>query len=460
MDLDYKYYCNEEYPFPMSFMNALPYLRYFTNVTALHIRFEEHCGNPENDVWRDIDETYELRYKVLDTVFHCATGMWTLEKQLKIDEVLGRRFYNEYTEDVEDDEDYEDDGDDKKRDYSGQDRDFTGACFPLRELTIANLADYSDYCIEGSEAWKTLMSLPSLVDLKLLITTEEDEAAPENSIYFTEKYDFFDSLPSTWLCVDMTQRLRVLSLYFKDYWGWFPIMDFRNCGEESPFPQPKVLALGNYVFTHEWQVEWFSKLGSENSSGGLEELYLDDCPILHHARQNDVCEGGYPDRAAVSNQQDYNPSEHYFSIRWHSILSHWKDSMKGLKVFRMGHGSWVHQSETYTTITEDPDYADLDTDVLQYRLSHNVHRSFAFPANDEYVDVTDGYLRQPEKWRQGEGLDDRRETRLTYIDYDIGVGPSAWLEMRNTTRQEPEEGTAKKDDVAWDAMMAAIEARR
>ena len=449
MDLDYEYYCNEDYPFPLSFMNALPYLRYFTNVTALHIRFEEHCGN--HDLGYDIDETYELRYKVLDTVFHCATGIWTLEKQLKIDEVLGRTFYGRY------DEDY------KKCDYDGQDIDFTGACFPLRELTVANLADYSDRHLEGSKAWKILMALPSLVDLKLFITTEEDDAAPENSIYYTEKYDFFDSLPSTWLCVDMTQRLRVLSLYFKDYWGWFPVMDFRNCGEESPFPQLKVLALGNYVFTHEWQIEWFSKLGSENSSGGLEELYLDDCPILHHARQNDVCEGGYPDRAVVSNQQDYNPSEHYFSIRWHSLLSHWKGSMKGLKVFRMGHGSWGHQSETYTTITDDPDYADLDTDVLKYRLSHNVHKSFAFPATDAYVHVTDGYLREPEKWRQGEGLDDRRETRLTYIDYDIGTGPSPWLETRDTTRQEdvePEEGTAKKDDVAWDAIMATIKGRR
>jgi len=68
-----------------------------------------------------------------------------------------------------------------------------------------------------------------------------------------------------------------------------------------------------------------------------------------------------------------------------------------------------------------------------------------------------------EKWRHGEGLDDRRETRLTYIDYDIGTGPSAWLETSKTegTKDvEPEEGTAKKDDAAWDAMMAAIKARR
>ena len=245
--------------------------------------------------------------------------------------------------------------------------------------------------------------------------------------------------------------------------GVVSVMDFRNLGEEFPFPQLKVFALGKFEFSHEWQIEWFSKLGCKNGSGGLEELYLDDCPILYHARQNDVCENGYPDSSRILARGAYDPTHHYFSIRWHSVLSHWKDSMSGLKVLCMGHGSWWGQSEMYTTVTEDPDYADLDTDVLEYRLSHNVHRTFACPASDAYVHVTDGYLREPEKWRRGQGLDDRRETRLTYIDYDIGMGPSAWLKTRNTTRQEdvePKEATAKKDDVAWDAMMAAIKARR
>ncbi|KAJ4128861.1 hypothetical protein NW768_007383 [Fusarium equiseti] len=441
--LEWEYHCNEEYPFPVAFMNALPYLRYFTNSIVGILR-------TMSDVILMRRTSCGTKYKVLDTIFHCATGMWTLEKQLKIDEVF-------FAERMFGDEDAE------KCDYSDQDPKFTGACFPLRELTIANLADYSDCRFEESEAWKTLMALPSLVDLKLFITTEEDEAAPENSVYLTEKYDFFHSLPSTWLCPDMTQRLRVLSLYFKDYWGWFPVMDFRNYGEEYPFPQLKVFALGNFTFSHEWQIEWFSKLGSKNRSGGLEELYLDDCPILHHAIQNDVCEGGYPDTAVISSQRDYNPTEHHFSIRWHGVLSHWKDSMKGLKVFRMGHGSWWGpQSETYTTITDDPDYADLDKDVLQYRLSHKVHRSFAYPAADK--NATDKDPRKPERWRHGEGLDNRRQTRLTYIDYDIGIGPSPWLETDKSrwAKQEdiePEEGTAKKDDAAWDAMMAAIEAR-
>lgn len=46
----------------------------------------------------------------------------------------------------------------------------------------------------------------------------------------------------------------------------------------SPLPNVRVLTLRNYGFSHDWQVEWIASLGSDNGRGGLEELYLDDCP--------------------------------------------------------------------------------------------------------------------------------------------------------------------------------------
>ncbi|GKU07881.1 f-box protein [Fusarium langsethiae] len=438
IDLEWEYARNETYPFPTPFMNALPYLRYFTRATALHIRFEEHCGKAEGMYDLDIAETYLFRYKVLDTIFHCAAGLWTLEKQLKMDEEL-------------DEERYMDEGD-EKCDYSDQDLEFRGSCFALQELTIANLADYADADITDSEAWQTIMALPTLVDFKVFIASEEDEAAPENAVYFEEKYEFFDSLHLTWLSPNLTQNLRVLSLYFKDYWGWCPVMDLRSCGYDSPFPQLKVLALGNYVFSHDWQVEWFPKIGKENGSGGLKELYLDDCPILFHARQNGgVDESGYPDYLTVTRRDAYHPQDLDFPLRWHRVLAQWKDSMKGLKVFRMGHGSWWYRPErTFQLLSDDPEYTNLDHSVLDYRLLHNTHRTFACPAPSE----EEG---QPEKWRHGAGLDDQRETRMKYIEYNIGVGPTPWLE--DDQEAELEEDTADKDDVAWDAMITAIQAR-
>ncbi|KAL6916681.1 hypothetical protein FSST1_008176 [Fusarium sambucinum] len=440
VDLAWQYAWNASYPFPTAFMNALPYLRYFTNATALHIRFEQHCGNQDELYKLSIEETYLFRYKVLDTIFHCAAGLWTLEKQLKIDEELDEERYIGK--------------DDEKSDYSDQDLQFRGCCFALQELTIANLADYADTDISDSKAWKTIMALPTLVDFKLFVTTEEDEASPEREVYLAEKYEFFDSLPSTWLSPNLTQNLRVLSLYFKDYWGWFPVMDLRNFGHESPFPQLKVLALGNYVFSHDWQIEWFPKIGKENGSGGLEELYLDDCPILFHATQKAVDEHGYPDYLSITGMDRLDPEEHDFHLRWHGVLAQWKDSMEGLKVFRMGCGAWLERPErTYRLISDDPDYADIDDRVLSHRLSHNTHRTFACP-------TPSGEEGQPEIWRHGEGLDDQRYSRMTYITYDLGMGPSPWInDDENEGEFELEEGVTGKDDVAWDAMMAAIQAR-
>ncbi|KAF4337779.1 hypothetical protein FBEOM_8376 [Fusarium beomiforme] len=455
IEFDFEYLCNDSYIFPTAFMNALPHLRCFTNVTALHIRFEEHCG--EDDRYsQTIEETWEFRYRVLDTILHCAAGLWTLEKQLAIDEKMEGYLYLE-----------EDNG----FDYSDQDLDFAhDKPFPLKELTITHLADYDDYNITHSEAWKKIISLPTLVDLRIFVTTEECEASPESTIHYIEKYDFFDNLHNTWLSPSISERLRVLSLYFKDYWGWFPIMDFRNIKGDTPFPQLKVLALGNYVFTHDWQIDWFAKVGKENGSGGLEELYLDDCPILYHARQLSIGSDGYADHGAHTEQhgtgREWNPIKRDFPIRWHNILSQWKDTMKGLKVLRMGHGCWWDSpKDTLHTLMQDPDYKDLDQHVLGHRLSRNQHRNFACPAPAEEESEESEEIWRSGKYRNGTGIDAERASRMQYIEYNCGLGPSAWLEKngswdRNDDGFAPEEGTLEVDNAAWEGIMAVIKARQ
>ncbi|KAF9776286.1 hypothetical protein IL306_005564 [Fusarium sp. DS 682] len=452
VEFDFEYLCNNGYPFPTAFMNALPHLRCFTNITALHVRFEEHCG-VDDRYGQDIEETYEFRYRVLDTILHCAAGLWTLEKQLVIDERMEGCLY------IDEDNGF---------DYSDQNLDFTNdKPFPLKELTITHLADYDDVHIRASEAWNKIISLPSLVDLRIFVTTEECEAAPESTVNYVEKYDFFGNLHNTWLSPNISERLRVLSLYFKDYWGWFPIMDFRNIGEDAPFPQLKVLALGNYVFTHDWQIEWFSKIGKENGSGGLEELYLDDCPILYHARQLDIRSDGYADHAAHTGHgtAGWNPVLRDYPIRWHHILSHWKDSMKGLKVLRIGHGSWWEfPVDTHETFLQDPDYKDIDREVLEHRISRNQHRDFACPPYSEYGDSEKIYASG--KYRNGQGIDDKRESRMQYVEYNCGIGPTPWEEKNkdwgsdNKNGFAPEEGTLEMDNAAWVGIMAAVVARR
>lgn len=58
-------------------------------------------------------------------------------------------------------------------------------------------------------------------------------------------------------------------------------MAFRLVSPGVPvaFPKLCVLALGNFVFSQPWQVNWITNL----IEAGLEELYPDDCPVLWHA---------------------------------------------------------------------------------------------------------------------------------------------------------------------------------
>ncbi|EEU39951.1 uncharacterized protein NECHADRAFT_39345 [Fusarium vanettenii 77-13-4] len=425
----FEYNANEDYKIPTDFMDALPYIRCFGKVTTMNLRFNEFCGDDDRDYWRtEIEETWSFRYRIIDTVCHCIVGMWTKERQERIDNRAGLEYDPEYPEDD-----------------LGVPLEHI---MPLKELTISNLADYPDTDITRSKAWKKLLSLDSLVNLKLFIATEVESSSPESAVFFAEKYEFFGDLPNSWLSSPITDNLRVLSLFYCDYWGWFPKFDFRLINEGgSPFPQLKVLALGNYVFSHDWQIDWFTTIGSKNGSGGLEELYLDDCPILTRAQQMGPLsrsDPGYP-RAGTVMQDSGRPDKFEYSLRWHQVLSRWTESMKALKVFRMDRGAWNSPSpKDAKMFLEDVDDHGYRVDESTYhRTSYNIHRSFG-----------------------GDGISVTEETRMQYIEYDIGTGPSPWLEARRK-RWFPRdddfvvtEELLSKDAGAYEALFAAINARQ
>ncbi|RSM00554.1 hypothetical protein CDV31_011720 [Fusarium ambrosium] len=425
---DFEYNANEDYEIPKDFMDALPYVRCFGKVTAMHLRFNEFCGDRDRSHWQtDIEETWSFRYRIIDTVCHCITGMWTKERQEKIDDRAGLDFDPEYPEDD-----------------LGVPLD---QVMPLKELTISNLADYDDPSITRSKAWKKVLSLKSLINLKLFIATETESASPEAATYFEEKYEFFEDLPETWLSTPVADNLRVLSLFYCDFWGWFPKVNFRLMGPE-PFPQLKVLALGNYVFSHDWQIDWFASIGSKNGSGGLEELYLDDCPILTRARQTGPLSSGdpgYPETSTVMHAAGGGETDMFeFPMRWHHVLSRWRESMKGLKVFRIGHGAWHSPSpKDAKMLREDADDEGYNIDAsTYYRISYNIHRSYG-----------------------GDGLDVSEDKRMLYTEYDIGIGPSPWLEGGDYYAGEAEspsvtEETRGKDVGAYEGLIAAINARQ
>ncbi|KAH6951978.1 hypothetical protein DER45DRAFT_577411 [Fusarium avenaceum] len=450
VDLDVEYNCNGSYPYPTEFLDALVYMHCFSSLSAVHLRFNQFCGEDDR-VGVTIEETYGFRYRVLDTVFHCIAGMWNVEKQMEIEEKVEDELHN-YERTYPEDE-------------------FTGSlsqAMPLNELTISNLADCYDPDLASSEAFKKVLSMPSLTDLKLFIATENNEDTGESTAYYEEKYVFFEYVPDTWLFQSIGDNLTVLSLFYRDYWGWFPKMDFRG----MKFPQLKVLALGHYVFSHDWQIDWISSIGRGDGCEGLRSLYLDDCAILYQAllaSPFDEADPGYPNLETVRERE--NTELHEYTIRWSHILSRWSITMGGLRDFRMGHGHWDADDAPEDTVESHLVYRGENEDeeyqiALRYRLSNNTHRSFDCPEpiDRDYGDEDPSEICATSKYLRGTGINGRGGYKLQYIEYDINTHPSPWYEKFWSYRFEnegfePEEGTWPTDVAALEAFTAKIKTR-
>ncbi|KAF4964448.1 hypothetical protein FSARC_7634 [Fusarium sarcochroum] len=429
VDLEFVYRSNESYPTPIDFLDALPYIRCFGRLTALHLLFDQHCGEDQR-TGLDIEETWCFRYR------------------------------------MEIEEKAEDEYSDYERTYLDPEDDL-GVPFDqiikLKELTIANLADYNDTDLANPEAFKKVMSLPSLTNLKMFVATEIDEDSDDIIVYYEEKYEFFQHLPETWLAPSISDNLKVLSLYCQDYWGWFPKMDFRNV----EFPQLKVLAFGHYVFSHGWQVDWIFSIGQNNGSGGLRELYLDGCPILFQVYQTSLLDGTDPGYPLVSTVLDQRSGKlHKYSMRWSDVLSKWAISMKELRVFRMGHGQWGGApQDTLESVRKDT-MDEIDEDVLSFRLSNNTHRNFDCPEplDRDYGDEGPEKAWASGKYLHGTGINERGGCKLQYIEYDISVIPSPWGEtsrsyMLDEKGYEPEGVTWAKDHTAFEELSSLIKSR-
>jgi hypothetical protein len=445
---DFSYNCNDCFPYPTEFLDALVYMHCFNSLSAIHLRFNQYCGQDDR-VGLVVEETYGFRYRVLDTVFHCIAGMWTVDKQMEIEEK------------TEDELEY------YERTYPED--EFTGSfsqAMPLKELTIANLADCYDPDLASSDAFKKVISMPSLTNLKLFVTTEKNEDYDDSTAHYEEKYGFFEFLPGTWLNQSISNNLTVLSLYARDYWGWFPKIDFRS----MKFPQLKILALGHYVFSHEWQIDWISSIGRGDGGEGLRELYLDDCPILFQACQAsplDESDPGYPILDSVLDHEE--PETHKYTMRWSHVLSRWAASMGGLREFRIGHGHWTADEapkDTFESHRIDLGEDDERESVLRYRLSNNTHRSFDCPEpiDRNYGNEDPDKVCATSKYLRGTGINMRGGFKLQYIEYNIYTIPSPWHETfwsHEVDDQgfEPEEGTWATDMAALEALTAMVKTR-
>jgi hypothetical protein len=153
----------------------------------------------------------------------------------------------------------------------------------LTTLSLKNLQNVNDSALVTSENFTKL--LKRITNLRLRIVMEYDDACPEAAWEIEEMHTFFHELPSTWL-KPCSENLTSLTLHAVEWWGYYPKCDFRGLH----FPKLKFLELGNYTFTHDWQMEWIYSHGDT-----LETLVLDDAVIVQRIRLVGALDSeGYP----------------------------------------------------------------------------------------------------------------------------------------------------------------------
>jgi hypothetical protein len=106
------------------------------------------------------------------------------------------------------------------------------------------------------------------------------------------------------------------------YWGIYPFFDIRGLC----FSDLKSLVLGNFTIAHDWQIDWIISHGET-----LEELILDDCPIVYALSLGDY-------DAEDNDWERY--STKLVETRWSSVFPLFQQRLKTLRHFAIGHGPW------------------------------------------------------------------------------------------------------------------------
>ncbi|KAL3444582.1 hypothetical protein BJX65DRAFT_170395 [Aspergillus insuetus] len=201
---------------PRPFWDLVNRLNEFPRLQSVALCFHPECDGEEND-WNWVTQTIEFRHSVLRKTFAILANLPRLPTELAIQDLQN---INPTGADVERD---------------------------IKKV------------------------LGGLKSLRLNIANERDEGNGEHDIEKEALHSFFPSLGSTWLA-PTAANLEHLTLYSQCYFGFFPTCDLTDIH----FPHLKTLALGNFTFMHDSQLDWITSHGAT-----LQELYLDDCPIIY-----------------------------------------------------------------------------------------------------------------------------------------------------------------------------------
>ncbi|KAJ5780368.1 hypothetical protein N7457_005528 [Penicillium paradoxum] len=150
--------------------------------------------------------------------------------------------------------------------------------------------------------------------------------------------------------------LRRLSLYSNLYWGFYPKFSL----EGIHFPNLQSLALGNFTFFEDKQLDWIL-----SHSSTLEEIYLDDCPIIFDVRMLDYQLSECPIPASemqyVLEENGCDGWRYYYPRRWSDYFASFEAGLPHLRHFATGHSeAWdfepgmpfEHEKDLVPVLTE------------------------------------------------------------------------------------------------------------
>ncbi|KAJ6104256.1 hypothetical protein N7523_010576 [Penicillium sp. IBT 18751x] len=201
---------------------------------------------------------------------------------------------------------------------------------PLKELAIQNHQNVPPRNNKLTEQIGQV--LQHLTSLRLNVVHELCDAAPETEIEKPAPHDFFTRvLPSIWLKPAMGS-LENLALYSTFYWGAYPKVNL----DGVHFPQLKSLSLGHFSFVDDKQLDWI--LGHSET---LQELYLDDCPILISMRffefESNLSNCQIPkSNMEIQDRNGQQEFHHTYPRRWHEMFSSIQRGLPHLRRFGFG----------------------------------------------------------------------------------------------------------------------------
>ena len=197
----------------------------------------------------------------------------------------------------------------------------------FRSLLIENLQNYNCKCFVESENF--LLVLSKIKELRLKIVMEIDSASPKVSWSFPEMHNFFAEFPKVWLKPAST-NLESLTIHADHCWGYLPKCDLRSVH----FPKLRKLELGNFSFSHDWQLDWILSHGRT-----VVKLVLNDCPIVSYSYNYGPSDAeNYP----INPRTDTGDACVWeYPRTWAHYFSALQKKLPKLKVFKFGVGSWL-----------------------------------------------------------------------------------------------------------------------